>query len=381
MKEKIFTALWISCVLFSRTIAQTENYNSTFQFNKEAIVIHLSENVYAEILPEIELLSGVLAQTSWIEKMGPAGNGNRYFRRLKAYFKNYKNHEAVEIAEDNLDNGFCYDKPPGFVLQLNPLPELKADSIPEYFYKYIDEIETLDKFRIALKNLSAESNFLEFFKSEKEYLKRSVDSTLKGFDAKRITDWLNEYFGYKGDEFHIVFAPAMFPGGGYGANKIVNGKTIVFQVVRDYGMSEDPFFSSPLNLAELTFHEFGHSFVNPAFEEHHKMMEEFELEELYEPVEDKMRKMAYPDLQLFFNELHIRAMTILAMEKYGGNLIDRTKMLNKEREKGFYLIDFAYSKMREYMENRQAYTTFKNYVPDLLKAYFENKTALIELVE
>jgi hypothetical protein len=368
----------ICCSIF----AQNNSFNSLKEFNSDAVVIQLSENAYAEILPEIELLSGVQSQTTWIERMGPLGEGNKYFRRLKSFFEKYKDHKAVEITQDLLDDGFSFDAPPGFILNLGPLPELKVDSIPEYYNKRANGSENLERFRMELKNLSEESNFMEFFLSERKYLKEVIDSTLRGFDAQRITNWLNNFFGYKGDEFHIVFAPAMFPGGGYSAEKSIGSKKIIFQVIRDQNTSQDkPIFCDPVSLVSLTFHEFGHGFINPAFDEQKKLIDEFNLEELLDPVEDKMKRMAYPSFETFFNELHIRAMTILAMEDYAGSKIDKTKMLETERGKGFYLIDFAYDKLKQYKEGRKEYSTFKDYLPALLKEYSNYKDELLKLAE
>ena len=383
MKKKLFVVLVVGCAVFFKTYSQTSNYNSTFKFNEDAIVVQLSENVYAEILPEMELLSGVLTQTSWIDDYGPSeGMGNRYYHRLKSFFEKFKEHEAVEIADDILDEGFSYDKPPGFILHLSPLPELKMDSIPQHYIKYTDGIEVLEKFKDALKNLSVEANFMDFYRSEKKYLKNTVNSTINGFDAEKVTNWLNDFFGYKGDEFHIIFAPALFPRGGYGPDRIIGDKKIIFQVITDNGKSnDDPFYCSLMNLISLTFHEFGHSFVNPAFEEQSKTMEEFELDELFDPVESRMRKMAYPSVEFFFTELHIRAMTIIAMEDYTGTSAETIKMLSQEKDKGFYLVDFTYNKLKEYKDSRNMYPTFKDFLPDLLKEYSENKSALLKLAE
>lgn len=374
----LFAYLIISIKIFS----QGGGLNSKFQFSKEAIVIQLSENVYAGILPEMELLSGVLTQTSWIKKMGPLGKGNDYYQRLKSFFEKYEDHPAIEIAQDLTDDGFAYDAPPGFVLQLGPLPELKMDSVPQYFINRAGGIEKLEEFRSALKNLSEESNFLNYFLTETDYLKEIIDSTIKGFDATRITNWLNDFFGYKGDEFHVIFAPAMFPGGGYGASKIIGNNKIVFQVIRGESLSQDkPFFCTPQSLVELTFHEFGHSFINPAFEAKNDLMEELGLVDLFNPVESKMRKMAYGSFEIFFNELHVRAMTIIAMEDYLESPSDTRKLQDIEKGQGFYLIDFTYNKLKEYRDSRNLYPDFKVYLPDLINSYSKYKNGLIELAE
>jgi hypothetical protein len=74
----IFVALFITSVL-----SAAEDY--------EPIVLKdTTGQVYVEIRPELELLAGVLSQTSWMEQRGPYGAGNQYFRELKAFFDQYK---------------------------------------------------------------------------------------------------------------------------------------------------------------------------------------------------------------------------------------------------------------------------------------------------
>lgn len=382
MKKSILVIMLTLLCFTSMIPAQNDSLTTSFLFNRNAIVFQLSPNVFAEILPEIELLSGVLSQTSWIKQAGPVGNGNKYFQRLKSFFKEYENNEAIKLAQELNDRGFGFDAPPGFILQLGPLPDLEKSIIPENYINRAGGMEILEKFRIALRNLSQESKFLEFFLSERKYLKEVVESTIKGFDAARITKWLNDFFGYKGDEFHILFAPAMFPGGGYGASRTIGDKKIVFQVIREQGLSQDkPFFCNPMDLVALTFHEFGHAFINPAFEEYNKLIEELKLGDLFNPVETKMRNMAYPTLGTFINELHVRAMTIIALEEYAGGSVSTVKLIEMEKERGFYPIVYTYSKLKEYSESRKYYPTFKKFIPDLLHEYGNNKNELLKLAE
>ena len=83
------------------------------------------------ILPEMEPLAGVLAQTSWIEKRGPRGPGNGYYRALKEVVAEYENHEAVSIARRLTERGFTYDAPPALSCLLGPLPVLPL--LVEYY--------------------------------------------------------------------------------------------------------------------------------------------------------------------------------------------------------------------------------------------------------
>jgi hypothetical protein len=380
MKKAIFTILLILILPGLIITAQKMADAVLTNYNQNAVMRQLSENVYAEILPRVELLAGVLSQTSWMDRMGPEGNGNTYFVELRKFFEKYKDHPALETAEELTEEGFSYDAPLNFILNRGPLPTLEGSKYSEYLIDRADGEKILEEFRLALKKLSDKSGFLKFFKNHDLMLNQVLDSTIKGFEAVRITNWLHEYFGYKGDEFHLVFAPSMFPGGGYGASGEVDGKKVVYQVIRTDKKNQGiPLFPTKNELAELTFHELGHSFVDPAIDEFNELLEEYDLEDLFDPVEDKMRQMAYPNLNRFLNETHVRAMTILAMEDYTGKNYDIDKSLEKERERGFYFIDYTFSKMKEYKNNRRSYKTFKEWMSELLMNYRDDKEALLEL--
>ncbi|NLY91894.1 MAG: hypothetical protein GX081_09885 [Firmicutes bacterium] len=73
----------IFCLLLALIITPTLPAGEDYE---PIIIKDASGQVYLEIRPEIELLAGVLSQTSWIERRGPFGAGNQYYRELKAFF-------------------------------------------------------------------------------------------------------------------------------------------------------------------------------------------------------------------------------------------------------------------------------------------------------
>ena len=122
MKVKKFFITMLSLLVMLVIItspAQTENQLKAVSYDD------LPEGVYAQILPRVELLSGVLAHTSWMEISGPGTEGNYYFQDLKEFFAEYDNHEAIELAEKLTDRNFTYDAPPGFILTVGALPEME----------------------------------------------------------------------------------------------------------------------------------------------------------------------------------------------------------------------------------------------------------------
>ncbi|NLG83629.1 MAG: DUF4932 domain-containing protein [Firmicutes bacterium] len=325
--------------------------------------------VYVEILPEVELLSGVLAQSSWMKTAGPQGTGNRYFRELKAFLAPFEGHEAVKAAQRLTNMGFTYDAPPNFIVSLGPLPELAAP--PGGYSGYLRQRARgeahLERFRRALVDLAERSNFARFFGAHREDYAAWLGRAVIGFRPGLVMDWLHEFFGYRvGEEFHLVFAPAMFPAGGYGATVKRGHRTGIYEFVRAAAEGEgDPVFPSGSTLEYLTLHEWGHAFVNPALEKHRDRVRR--LAGLYRPVAGLMRQQAY-SMDDFFNEQVLRAVTTLAAgELYGPET--RARSLAYEVDRGFYLTAFTLGELEYYEAHRDRFPCFVDCVPYLLDRY------------
>lgn len=317
------------------------------------------------ISPEMELLAGVLSQTSWITDRGPRGIGNQYFRALQEFFADYKGHKAVALAEELTKKGFAYDAPPAFICHLGPLPDL------ELAYEYSDYLvgraggrDKLEEFRLALRDLAQVSNFLDLYAQWEPYLESSLAPYQEGFRADLLIEWLQEFFGWSAAEFHLIMAPSMFPSGGYGAQATdKDGGTVVFQVIRENGTSTlHPEFPTSADLELLTIHELGHSFVNPSLGEYPQRAKS--LKPLYYPVREIMRQQAYPTVQIFLNEQVLRAVEVMAArDLYGDDAAAQEITYNEQR--GFYLQRFVVKQLEYYQTNRDIYPTFKEFVPYL----------------
>ena len=307
----------------------------------------IGNKIYAGTRPEIELLAGVLTQTSWMERCGPSGKGNAYYRELKAFFDAYRDHEAIKIAERLTQHYFAYDAPLDFMLQLSGLPELNAPPVySDHVIEQAGGTANLEEFRIALARLAKRSDFITFYNQHTERYRRWTDTALSDYPADSIIGWMEDYFGWIGDEYHLIFSPAMFPFGGYAITHRLDGKTVAYEVVRENGESDSlPEFQSGRQLILLSLHEFGHSFVNPSLERCTTLMREYKLERLIVPVKGKMDQMAYGRCEAFFNETVVRAATARAIWLLWHSKPSYDKYLAYERSNGFYLIDFTIAQL------------------------------------
>ncbi len=393
----LFSIISIAVLFISTKYIKDKNFNdvelssgvSEEKSNKEIakleytepIIENPSEDVYVEILPSIELLSGVLTQTTWINVRGPKNGGNEYYRDLKEFFSQYKEHDAIKIAQELTNMGFTYDAPPAFILTLGELPMLNLDNeYSEYLIGRSNGKEILERFRLALIDLSEESNFLQFFEDNREVLASSMERAMKDVDLKEVVGWNTEFYGENSDEFHLVFAPAMCFGGGYGATvEKSNGNKIVYQIIRENGGTPDPYFSSGTDICTLSLHEWGHSYVNPAIEKYTDDFSKYSLDDFYMPVAKKMKEMAYPETIYFLNEQVLRACTIIAYEELYGQNVAKS-YISYYKKVGFYLTEFTIETLKEYTSNRDKYPVFEDFIPYLFEQYRLNKDSLLELV-
>lgn len=381
-KKRVLKSLvWCVAITVLMIIAG-QLYAEEVFYGDESLVLQLSENISAEILPRVELISGVLSQTSWMEIRGPREGGNPYFQELQAFFEPYRNHKAVRLAEDLTKRGFTYDAPPRLMLRFSPLPELEPTyGYSEYLVKRAGKEKRLKKFRHALRDLAQQSAFLDFFRQRRDLLERCLRQTVKDFDAIRISEWMGEFYGWTGDEFHLVFAPAMFPGGGYGTSLITDKERLIFQFVRAReGGGELPVFPEGTELATLTLHEFSHSFVDPSIERYLHLFEELGLNAFYAPVKEMMTQQAYPAPLYFFNETLIRAITIIALSDLYGSEFGKARLqalIDEEEHNGFYVTRFSIEQIQDYRARRKDYPRFDDFVPELFARYAARKEILL----
>ncbi len=330
------------------------------------VILTSSLNCHALVIsPEMELLAGVLSQTTWMEHHGPSSLGNEYFQALQGFFAEYKGHKAVTLAQSFTNKGFTYDAPPAFICHLGPLPDLElVYEYSEYLVKRGGGRGKLEEFRLALADLAKEADFLTFFESWETYLEASLESSRQGFRRELLETWLAEFFGWSPAEFHLIMTPSMFPGGGYGPRVTdEKGDYIAFQIIRENGYSEErPEFPTGVNLESLTTHELGHSFVNPSLEAYPKRAQN--LRPLLWPVRKTMKSQAYTTVSTFLNEQVIRAVEVVAARDLFTPEIEGIILANNEN-RGFYLTSFVVEQLEYYQSERERFPTFRDFVPYL----------------
>jgi len=330
------------------------------------VVREQEEDARVEILPSVELVSGVLSLTSWADEFGPHSGGNEYFSSLSGLFSGQAAHPVVQKTEDLIDQGFRHDAFPNFAVRLKGDDGLTVrHSYDRALVSRAGGVEELEEFRGAVADIAEEIEFFSFFSGNRQQYEMLVETVADDMPARQLVLWLEEFYGWRGDQYVTVLAPAMFPSGGYGGTVVTaEGEIMMLNVIRARDERGPVQFPTGERLAALALHEWGHSYVDPALAQFSSDVAD--LVPLFEPVESQMRQQHYGNVHVFANEQVLRAACALAMrDLYGEAAYERDIARNEER--GFYLTAHLAEFMeKEYRGNRERYEKFSDFVPDLL---------------
>jgi hypothetical protein len=339
------------------------------------IALHLTNNVSVEILPRLELLSGVLSQTSWMTKRGPRGKGNIYFQELQTLFEPYKNHEAIQLAERLTQQGFISDAPVKFMLRLSALPELEQrESYRDDLLQQVDNSEMLNQFRVALRNLSQEMKFLSFFEQRHSQLEHILQVAVEELDIPFSTSWIEDFYGTETSEFRLVFVPAMFYSG-YGDVMTHKGAQVLYMILCEKGRSEHaPKFSTQSELSWMLTESSSFYLTQALFHPHLSFLQQQDLAELYAPVEPILSD----SLVEYFTKTIAKSVWTLRNHSLSANEEElHPNAFFRDFVQGYYLTHFTVRQLQYYQRHRAEFPSFAEFLPYLLAQYVEHKASLL----
>ncbi|MGE5561640.1 MAG: GNAT family N-acetyltransferase [Chloroflexota bacterium] len=320
-----------------------------------------------EIRPQLELISGVLLVTGLHEPWErlPRDGGSRYYNDLRAYLEPFRDHEAMALVVRLYADGMHTDRFATFAMHLGPLPGLSRDY--DYSLDFFDrsDFDDLERFRVALADLAAASDFDGFLVKWQPDYERWIRDVAARFDGDRVVDWLERFFGVAHVDYRLVLAPGLPYGCGLGPWLEGPDGTVSFDIVEDRGYATaDPSFGPNYDLEALAAHEWGHSFVNPVVADDYFELKAFE--RFYDPVESSLAEFGYDSLHAYADEQILRAVVCVAIEDlYGPERAESA--IDSETEQGFQLTRALVDMFRDYRDDRSSYPKFSSYVPTMFQ--------------
>jgi hypothetical protein len=359
-------------LLFSASDVTPQSFESAKTEN-------ITENIFVEVNPNVELVNIVFSLTNQNELLEQAGFSpikSKYTQDISQYFAPYKNHRTVKLAQ-NLMELLGLDGPTNFSLYFSAPPELKKKC--EYSEEFLQskgvEKVILDEFADALRNFSGETKFMEFYNSHEEFYQEIIQDAEKRVDLQDIVKTVESFFGTEREEYHLVLMPSAPFGGGFGPH-LPTGEIycLIYPLSLD---AQTPQIFSQLQdkmTYYLVLHEFSHSFINPTVE---KYITEFEnYSYLIEPYLEKFGTQIVIDNESvtvasygglgFFPELLDRASNAYIAEQKGEWLLARGILGAGGEGQGFYFIRDMYDLFEVYEANRDKYPDFDSFIPVII---------------
>ncbi|WP_048146715.1 DUF4932 domain-containing protein [Pyrococcus abyssi] len=377
--KKVLSILLIALLItISGCIKIAPKATSTLNEDNLPISMKLSERVYVEIDPRVELVE-IIYRISGVEwyrenvdpsRIGISKEDYPYIRDIDLYFEKYRDLKAVKMVSSMVRMGLTYDAIPKFALHLNMKNFSKAKDWEDMLKSRVNlDMKKLDEFAEAIAEFANKTNFWKFYNEHGEF----YNSTLQEFvtENKGIAELVQleeEFFGERASSWHIILQPT-FCCHGYAYYFQTNDGKHVYAFLGIESVVEGiPLVKATSNSSSFLAHEFAHSFVNPAVDKHYNLFAPYA--SLYEPVSRKLSSMAYPNFRVMLRETFVRAFEVYYLNVTGGE--DIAKMKLNQESKVFYFIGDVYSAyVNEYIKHRDKYRTFEDFRPELARVIAE----------
>ncbi len=313
--------------------------------------------------PRMELLSAVQLSA----KDYPVIDRDlEYSREVMEYFAPLAGHKAPLMTGLMLKHvAFGHDAPVTFMLHLSQPVRLKR--VIPYTDRLIQRAgneKTLTEYRRALKKFARKGDFDKFWTSRQVLYNEILDRSVAELRGSDFVGTLEDYLGMKQGSYNIIIAPSF--DGGYGPR--IQREDGLFDLYCCLSTTDEadgvPYLSFTWWIY-FTWHEFGHSFVNPLTDLHIDRV--METEGLFDAL--KGLQLPYGSWPTYVNEHIIRAIVVRLIALHVNDQAAQN-MLDNERRQGMVYVEPLIEKLKEY-ESRRAETgiTFDKFYPELLDVF------------
>ena len=263
-----------------------------------------------------------------IRKRDWYGYGLSLYRQYKTY-ENSKHLAVVVAFAENIWLDYLIQ----LLIQLDDFPNAKLkDEIRESAYLRFsakrdpeEAIKIVALFIEAMNQLYREVDFDTYFRQNQNKYANALAQVKKGLPDKRFLPALEDFYGQRFDRYTLIPSLTIPTGMGFGVSYTLQDKTPIFHVFGPFGLQNfsnesnlDMGFDDRKHLLELSTHEFGHSFVNPAIDQ---LPQELinGTETLFIPIKSDMANQGYTRWKACLYEHFVRAGEIIIAQNLGNH--------------------------------------------------------------
>jgi len=369
MKKISYVLTVIAIFLLSAPAAFSQSQEGNTKYKEFKIVlndVNFTVDPRIELYHTIEVVSG-MPLVNYIEL--------DYKQKITAYFAPFQQHPLFSYLNRHPLYGKLFnsiDAPMPFLLHLTNDLEWRRD---------VDfagqQNPALDSLRLLMKDFALKSGYPKFFNSNADLFNISLATltyNLPHFDEKNR---LLNYCGArdrKDLQFNVILN---FLGwGNFGPRIFKKDSGELYAIIApEKSAIRVPTFDVAA-LYKLVWHEFAHSFANPAVE---KVEGEFDkLNYLWPPVKEAMSAQAYQTWRSVVKEHLTEAIACrMAAQKFGEDAAD-LNYVRYQKGKGWLYLNPLLKALKYYETNRNKYPTLDSFIPEILACLKAVKPADID---
>ncbi len=324
--------------------------------------------------PRVELLAAVQSLTKWPQQGSWSRHGSAYERDLQVAFAPYKDHAAVQQLDALLDKEFDYNAPVGWILHYCSPPELRqcAALDAETLKRGLGQAK-LDALAAAFRDFARETKFMDFFKAHEAFYRELITGYRAQAPGDDVLALIERFYGERKAGYSVVIAP-MFGGSNYGLRVTESSGERVYNVGAPQFYQQGKYGYDREELVTMIFHEFSHSFTNPAVD---SVKEVNKHADWFPALREVMEPQAYGAWDSVVYELMVRSGEIRLLQLYGENSSALDRLGDYANLKGFVWLPYLVERLDEYERNREKYGTFKSFIPRLFAVFDEHEPIII----
>ena len=285
------------------------------------------------------------------------------------YFASMRNHQAVTLAKQYMQQGVCYDAVTGYANQLVFDEKGKIIFEPDYLAgsnsSFDDRWSNQQKndMLVAVNDFYATSNFREWFVSTQSEQQQAIASFKSVCDLDYT--WFDSFYGKNDKLSSRIILSFMIGNHNNGISlKRKDGTLLLTPVLGSLSQNDGTVrFNGDMN---LIVHEFSHPYCNPLIEANWSSIAT-KANEVYNRVSSIMQNQAYSNAMTMMCETLVRSSTIRYMISHNQkNLVNMT--LANEESNGFMMVRTLVKTLEKREQEASKYATLADFMPELIDA-------------
>ena len=308
------------------------------------------------------------------------------------YFDAHKQHPAITFSDSLLKNEiFYFDELTEVLLYADDFPK-RSFKLPLAYSPYSDRQDILTEWVNLIIDFYEDSNAEHFFTTHQDFYEGAILEVKANLPKMDFVQEIEAYYRESRLSYTIIPGPEMPTGGEYGTRGIgpyvytADGLHI-YQVISaslpvpysNEGQYEYYGFDNEENTLRMSFHEFGHAFVNPMFESDTSLLTLVSASEhLFTPEWQRiMAKQNYVDWLTVIEEHFVRLGEIRLAQRTGKTAWAEELREMHTEELQFIFLPYLEELILEY-EDDASYKEMKDFVPGVLQGLAKFETEYVD---